>query len=92
MSRSAPVPWPARIEGGSAADRAVGLAGLLAERGVQSLVIRRGEQVERLRARVTDLPAALAAAGPCVVEPDDPEADCGLRYRVTLDSITRESA
>ena len=92
-----PLPWPARLDGRSASDRAVALAGLLAERGVKVLVIRRGNVAGEVRARVTNLPAALIAASPCDVELPAGETlqatgRAALRYRVTADSITLESA
>ena len=85
-------PWPPRIEGPSLTDRAVALAGLLAERGVQSLVLRRPNRDECFQARATDLPAALVERCPCTLRFIDPALDAEVRYRVAADSIMLESA
>lgn len=84
-------PWPTRIEGPSLTDRAVALAGLLAERSVQSLALRRPDLDERFHARATDLPATLVERCPCTLRFIDPAGDAEVRYRVAADSIMLES-
>ena len=92
MPARKPTPWPVRVEGPALGDRAVALAGLLAERGVQSLDLRRAARDVRLHARVTDLPATLAEHCPCTLRFVDPAGGIELLYRVEADSITLESA
>ncbi|MEI7658233.1 MAG: hypothetical protein WCK33_09235 [Phycisphaerae bacterium] len=82
--------WPLRIEGGAFADRAVALAGVLAERGVQAVCLRHGDSAVRHAARGTDLPGVLAAAGPCEVHVESPPEARDIRYRVSADAITLE--
>ncbi len=90
MPAPTPMRWPPRIEGTAFSDLAVAMAGLLAERGVQSIVISRAGREIRRHARATDLPAALAEHAPCTLRFVDPAGDAELRYRVTADSITME--
>lgn len=83
--------WPTHIVGGLAADRAVAIAGLLAERGVQTVLVRRGASDCRHHARKTDLPAVLAATPECELHMIDPVDGRDVCYRVTIEAISRES-
>lgn len=67
-SGSAHTPTHGRIPGDSAAERAVAIAGLLAELGVQSLELRTPAGARTLYARTTDLPGLLTREAPCRLE------------------------
>ena len=75
---------PREISGATAWDRAVNLAGFLAERGVQRVVLESGGQRREVGGRVTDLPREIVGMGEGVVE------GAGVRYSVSEGAIVRE--
>lgn len=66
-------PMTGRIRGATARDRAIALAGALAESGVTTIEI----DGERLAARQTDLPGRLVASGGCTLRASGFEASFG---------------
>jgi len=76
---------PREIPGATAWERAVNLAGLLAELGERRLVLETGGTRRELNTRLTDLPGELTRADRCVVA-----TGSGLRFAVSPDAITRE--
>jgi hypothetical protein len=47
---------PREVPGGTTWERAVNLAGLLAERGIQKVIVKSGGEQRELDARASDLP------------------------------------
>lgn len=74
--------WPQEIGGETAWERAVNLAGLLAERGVTRVVLERGGARREVLARGTDLPGEIAAIEGVV------RAE-SVEYEVRAGAITR---
>jgi hypothetical protein len=77
---------PREITGATAWERAVTLAGLLAELGEKRVVLEAGGLVRELRARETDLPAELVRLGRGVLV----APTVGVRFAVTPEGIIRE--
>jgi hypothetical protein len=79
---------PKTILGQTAWERAVNLAGLLAERGVQQVVLETAAGRRELNARSTDLPheiMAMIGSGGGTLS----AAPGGLRFEIRADTIAR---
>jgi hypothetical protein len=59
--------FPQSVPGPSVQERAIALAGLLAESGIQRIELRSASETSSHAARVTDLPGLLTACVPCHV-------------------------
>jgi hypothetical protein len=82
--------FPPRVPGHTVHERAVALAGLLSEFGVQRVELRGGGESSSHAARVTDLPGLLAARVPCHVHGFAGNGDAAtVVYSFTADGASR---
>ncbi len=78
---------PREVPGGTAWERAVNLAGWLAERGIQRVIVKIGGEQRELVARASDLPREIqrmtSSGGGTIVAPGR-----GVWFLVSEDAIT----